>query len=409
MRTPELLFVSQTLPYPPDSGVNIRTFHILKALAREFPTRVLAFWRRGAFEDASDLPGAARTLEEEVGAPVSVFPIPMEWSLPAAGWVHARSVIRGRPFTHYAHSVPLFFSSFSRVVAEREPRIVHLDSLDLSAVPEKIQESGLRPKVVCTHHNVESALLGRRAEAETSLLKRAYLRRQAALYAEEERRSCPAFDLNIAVSERDAEDLRQATGGRFTVIQNGVDLDFFRPDPGSQRAGVVFVGGGNWFPNRDALEFFCSEILGTIREELPEMEVTWVGRCSEEDKETFWSRYRVRLTGYVEDVRPHLRRATCLVVPLRVGGGTRLKVTTAWAAGIPVVGTSMGVEGLEGRDGEHFLVEDDPRGFAEAVVSLQRNPHLWRKLAEGGRRIAERSYGWAAIGRGLCERYRSLL
>lgn len=409
MPRPELLFISQALPFPPDSGVKIRTFHTLKALAQEFPTRVLAFWRREGFDAPGDVAPAAKRLEEKVGARVSIFPIPMEWSALSAGGVHLRSLAFSRPYTHFAHSVPAFFSALSRALPEHDPALIHLDSLDLSAVFGAIQRSPTNARVICTHHNVESELLERRAKAERSRLRRAYFVRQAQLYASEERRACPAFDLNIAVSERDAERLRASTGARFEVIPNGVDLEYFRPAPEVGRRGVVFVGGSTWFPNRDALDFFSREILPLIRRELPELGVTWVGRCEGRDQEHFWDDHRIRLTGYVPDIRPYLEKANCMVVPLRVGGGTRLKVTTAWAAGLPVVGTSIGVEGLKGKDGTHFLVHDDPESLAKAIVRLHRRPDLWKDLSEAGRRIAEDLYGWNAIGRELCRQYRSVL
>lgn len=409
MAEPRLLFISQTLPYPPDSGVNIRTFHTLRALAREFPTRVLAFWRRGAFNDPAEVPGRAEELEGEVGAPVSTFPIPMEWSRASEAGVHLRSLIYSRPFTHFAHSDPVFLSDLSQELAEGPPAIVHFDSLDLSAALDIVRTSERVPRTACTHHNVESELLRRRGMAERSWIRRSYLIRQADLYAAEEKRSCPLFDLNVAVSKRDAVQLEEATGVRFETIPNGVDLDFFKPASGPDRNGIVFVGGSTWFPNRDALEFFSGEILPLVRESLPDLPVTWVGRCEEVDRAYFWENHRIRLTGYVPDIRPYLAEANCMVVPLRIGGGTRLKVTTAWAAGIPVVGTSLGLEGLEGSHGEHFLVQEEPAGFTEAIVKLHRDPNLWRTLSASGRRLAEDSYGWEAIGRRLCGLYRDLL
>lgn len=409
MPDPRLLFISQTLPYPPDSGVNIRTFHTLRALAGEFSTRVLAFWRRGAFDDPAEVPARTKELEEAVGAPVSTFPIPMEWSRPAEIGVHLRSLLLSRPFTHFAHSAPEFSSDLLRGMDQAPPDLIHLDSLDLSAALDVVRASTKTPRLICTHHNVESELLRRRGEAERSWLRRAYLVRQADLYAAEERRACPSFDLNIAVSKRDAAKLEETTEARFETIPNGVDLEFFRPASGPDRRGVVFVGGSNWFPNRDALEFFAREILPLVRTAMPDLPVTWVGRCEDGDQERFWRDHRVRLTGYVPDIRPYLADANCMVVPLRVGGGTRLKVTTAWAAGLPVVGTSLGLEGLEGRPGKHFLMEDEPAAFAEGVVKLHRDPDLWRTLAESGRRLAEDSYGWEAIGRRLCGLYRALL
>jgi glycosyltransferase involved in cell wall biosynthesis len=410
MEPRRLLFLSQTLPYPPDSGVNIRTYHTLKALAGEFSVSVLAFFRRagaGSQLEASEL---AKSLENEVGAGVTAFPIPMEWSRFRTWSVYFKSTIFRRPFTYYAHQQKPFGDAVTNALRENSVSLVHLDSLDLSYFLPLIKSLAPNAKVACTHHNVESRLLHRRAERETDWTRRSFVRSQANLYRNEEATVCPRCDLNIAVSDKDAETLKEITGVPFEVIPNGVDVDYFRPSEKiSNEPEIVFLGGTNWFPNRDALDFLVADILPKVREALPDVKVTWVGRCAEDEVEEFSTQHGVHLTGYVDDVRPYLSRATCLVVPLRVGGGTRLKITTAWAAGVPVVSTSVGMEGLMGTDGTHFLVRDEGSAIGDVLIELLKDRSLQARLAEAGRDMAERHYSWDVLGRRLREKYVSLV
>ena len=185
-------------------------------------------------------------------------------------------------------------------------------------------------------------------------------------------------------------------------------MDGLRPEPGAND-GLVFVGGNTWWPNRDALEYFSESIVPVIRASGLQPRVRWVGRATEEDQQTYRREHDIELTGYVDDVRPFVRDADCYVTPLRVGGGTRLKILEAWAMGKAVVSTSIGCEGLEAVDGENILIGDTPESFGEAVISVLRDPTLRDRLGRGGRSTVERRYGWDTIGESMVLDYRNLL
>jgi glycosyltransferase involved in cell wall biosynthesis len=402
---PKLLFLCQTLPHPPDGGVWIRTYHVLRLLSRDFDTTALCFERTddSARRDPEALERGRRALGEF--AEVEVFSIPQAHSRVRRLWDHARSLIRRRVYTHYLYESPRFRARLEELLRSRDFSLVHFDSLDLVAYLPLCSEL-LR---VCVHHNVESALLRRRAEIEGPRLSRAYLRLQAELQEREERRWAPLVDLNVMVSEEDSELLeRIAPRSARCVTPNGVDVDEFRPGEGRDD-GIVFVGGTSWFPNLDALTYFCEEILPHLREADTAFPIRWVGAASDAQKQFFGARYGVELTGYVKDVRPHIRDSFCHIVPLRAGGGTRLKILNAWAMGRPVVSTRVGCEGLEAIDDENVLIRDDPRAFAGAILDLAGDAALRQRLGSAGRRTAERVYGWEVIGEGMRADYHRLL
>ena len=396
----KLLFLCQTLPFPPDGGVNIRAYHILRLLAAEFDVVTLCFFRRAVRRSPREVAASIDGLRQF--GPVEAFPIPQEHNRLRWSADHARSLVAGRAYTIDAYESGGFRSRVREVLAGGAFGLVHADSIDLAGY---FGAFGQVPWVL-THHNVESQLLARRAERESSWARRWYVHRQAVLTARLEREWCRRAPLNVAVSDADAAALRAAApGAEVMVVPNGVDVDTFRPSTADGR-GVVFVGGTTWFPNRDALEYFSTAILPLVPAE-KRPPITWVGRCTDEERAQY-AGLGVTLTGYVDDIRPFVHQAACFVVPLRVGGGTRLKILDAWAMGKAVVSTSVGCEGLEAVDGENIIIRDDPREFAQAVYSVLADGALRTRLERNARATAERRYSWKVIGEPMIRRYRAL-
>jgi glycosyltransferase involved in cell wall biosynthesis len=223
-----------------------------------------------------------------------------------------------------------------------------------------------------------------------------------------ERHWCGRVALNIAMSDTDRASLeRIAPGCRVEVVANGVDLNEFA-EASAPSGGIAYVGGTATFPNRDALEYFCAEVLPHLRAAIPDLPVWWIGRASVELQRDYRDRFGIHLTGYVADVRPHMLAAACHIVPLRTGGGTRLKILNSWAMGRPVVSTSLGCEGLEAVDDRNILIRDEPKAFAAAVLRVVESESLARRLARGGRATVDRAYSWDAIGDALIATYLSV-
>ena len=401
-----LLFLAHLLPYPPDSGAAIRTYNVLRQLSDTFDITALCFYRQGS--ESAGIGLAERVAMLSKVARTSAFGIPQDGNRWRLIWDHVRSLFSGRPYTYYMHESASYGRGLKKALTSTRYDIIHLDSLDLIRfLPHLPREL----PCVCTHHNVESDLLRRRADLpEAPAILRAYLRHQSRLLAAIEREWLPTMALNIAVSEEDAARLsRIAPSARLAVIPNGVDTQEFRPRFAESTAGCVFVGGTNWFPNRDALEWFASDIAPLIREKAPDTLTTWVGHATDAERLRNAESDGLRLTGYVDDIRPYVHQASCFVVPLRVGGGTRLKVLDAWAMGKAVVSTARGCEGLAAVSGENILIADDAKGFAEAVVAILKDDALRRRLGAAGRQTAEAHYSWNALGVDLRRMYAEVL
>lgn len=399
----KLLVICQTLPFPPDGGSKIRSFNVFRELSEMFDIHLLAFYRRKKGFHQQDIDAAVEGLKPVAHA--EAFPIAQEGS--TWRWLkdHASSVLTRRVYTASTFRSSEVLARVRSLLEEQDFDAVHLDSLDLAVYRPEIKDF----PVTCTHHDAQSLLLARRAEMQGNPLVRRYMRLQARLMEREERTWCPAMDCNFTVSEEDARNLQaRAPAARFEVIPNGVDIDYFTPTADASR-GIVFVGGTSWYPNRDALQHY-SEKIRPLLDQLGVEDVTsWVGRIREEEVKQYQADSKLQLTGYVPDVRPYLADAACYVVPIRVGGGTRVKILDAWAMGKAVVSTTIGAEGLKAVDGENILIRDDPLEFAEAVQEVLSDRSLRRQLGEGARNTAVEEYSWGRIGEKLRTVYQSIV
>jgi polysaccharide biosynthesis protein PslH len=397
---PRLLFLAHHLPFPTDSGAALRTYHVLRMLSQNYDITALCLLRGGE-RAHSDLQADVRALE--TFATIEVFATENVGMLRRIGQ-HLRSVVRRRAYTAFTHESRTFRRRVDELLTGDSVSLVHLDSLDLCGY----LPLNTSAPVVCAHHNIESDLLRIRATIGQRRLVGRYLRFQAALVRREERKWCDTFAINVVVSEADGARLKQiASAAQVCVVPNGVDTTCFTPAEPAQE-GVVFVGGLDWFPNLDALRYFCDAIMPALRRRLPDVRVCWVGRASDDLRRQYQSSCGLELTGLVDDIRPHVRAAACYVVPLRIGGGTRLKILDAWAMGKAVVSTSIGCAGLAARDGDNILIRDEPGSFAEAVTKVLTDPALRRSLEKRARDTAVQLYDWETIGRTMREAYLNL-
>ena len=264
--------------------------------------------------------------------------------------------------------------------------------------------------VVLFEHNVEYMIWKRLHEVEKRPWRRALLALEWRKMRQYEAKACARAGLTVAVSEADRALLAaNAPGADIRAIGTGVDTAYFHPNGALEApATLVFTGSMDWYPNEDAILYFIAEILPELRREVPGASLAVVGRDPTERLRAACAAVGVRVTGTVTDVRPYVAEAAVYVVPLRVGGGTRLKIFEALAMAKAVVATRVGAEGLPIVSGQHFLRADSPADFARAVVTLLKDPGRRQALGMAGRRLVEERYSWTQVTRefeGHCEEF----
>ena len=394
-----VLFVTSRLPFPPREGHQLRSWHVLKALATQHEVTLLSFARA---DDELDAAGEMRSHL----ADVETFPIASERSKLALAWALLRSTFSREPFVSAKYASRAMRARIAEL--SRDADVVHFDMLPLMRYADAVPAS---VPIVYNAHNVEHVLLSTRARMHDNWLARLFLRRQLSRLLGFERHACRRAKLVLACSGTDAQLLRMlAPETRVTIVPNGVDLENNRPahDSGNGRARLVFVGQMGWFPNRDGVEWFLHDVFPRIVLERPDAEFVLVGKTDGLEVPADIASH-VKLAGFVPDLRPLVHAAAVYVVPLRAGSGTRLKVLEAMALGKAIVTTAIGSEGIVLRHGRSALYADDATTFAKAVVSLLGSPALRSELGTAARACAENHYGWDAIGLDLLAFYEPLL
>jgi polysaccharide biosynthesis protein PslH len=397
-----LLWLKTELLHPVDKGGKIRTYHMLKELKRTHHVTYLTL---------DDGAGGAATRERAEEYCHEVVCVPHRTRAKFSAGFYAELA------TNLASPLPYALKKYESVEMRREVAaragacdVLVCDFLTPAVnMPERSDVA-----TVLFQHNVEAMIWRRHYEVQRNPLKRAYLYDQWRKTVRFERAACRRFDYVVAVSRDDADTMRREYGiERVADVPTGVDTEFFRPQGQEPRAphNLVFTGSMDWLPNEDAMQFFTREIMPRVRAQVPDVTLTVVGRnpfpslveLSKRDPS-------VVVTGRVEDVRPYMERAAAYVVPIRVGGGTRLKIYEAMAMALPVVSTTIGAEGLPVRDGAELLVADTPEEFANAVVRVLMDEKLAHTLGEQAAATVRARFGWdrvAAEFAALCERARA--
>jgi sugar transferase (PEP-CTERM/EpsH1 system associated) len=396
-----VLWLKTELLHPLDKGGKIRTYHMLRGLRGHAHVTYLTLADGSASLDAS---GRAREYcDELLTVPLS----PPNKGTPAYYAALLCNLPSRLPYAVARFRSPAMREAIAHAVHDRRIDLLVCDFL----TPAVNVPVGLGVPAVLFQHNVEAAIWTRRAQVARSFALRAYLTEQSRRMQAFERQECRRFDHVIAVSELDRDTFRDTYAvSQVSSIPTGVDVDFFRPSSSAAIAPreLVFVGSMDWMPNVDAVAWFVTDILPLVRRHVPDASLSIVGRDPARTVRELAARVPgVTVTGTVPDVRPYLERCAVVVVPLRVGGGTRLKIFEAMAMEKAVVSTHIGAEGLPIANGNELLLADDPRSFAGAVVSLLQDRALARRLGEAAAMRVRRDFGWAAVSQqfaALCER-----
>jgi polysaccharide biosynthesis protein PslH len=392
----KILWVKADKLLPVQNGGNIRTYHVLRYLSERHELTFYSYY--GGKPDAE----YERELQRQLPGALAVCTGKRELSGAARGLDY---------LAHFGDQPPYAVSRFAHAQVKkqlqnwfREERfdIAVCDFLDAAV---NFPGSLTIPSVLF-QHNVESEIWRRHSLTASNPGKKMMYRREFRKMLRYERAAVCKFQHVIAVSEGDRSMMTQwVDGDRVTVVPTGVDLAQYHPNLSSVDTNVsapliTFVGAMDWEPNVDGIEYFCNEVWPSIKAEVPRARLRIVGRNPDRRVQKWAVNSAdgsIEVVGRVPSVVEHLHESAVVIVPLRIGGGTRLKIYEAMATAKAVVSTTIGAEGLDVHHGHDIVLADDPNSFAQAVIMLLRDPELRRRYETAAAETAAR-YDWPAIG-----------
>lgn len=381
-----ILIIDEETPWPLNTGKRLRTYNLVQRLQKEHHISYLCYGEPG-----TTLPDCPN---------VTLIPMPSP-------------IIEQQGVRFYYSLLENLFSSkpyivdrhYSYAMAEKVKSLIDSGQFDLihcewTPYTENIKSSFGRLPSVLSAHNVEAQIWERYYQAETNLPKKIYIYIQWQKLLRYEAKAAQEYTAVTTVSEPDLNIFASEYGCKqVTVVPNGVDQRYFAPQKVDVRSdSMVFTGSMDWRPNQDGVKYFIEEIFPLIKQERPAATFTVVGRKPPQWLIELAERVDgVAMTGTVDDVRPYIASSALYVVPLRVGGGSRLKILEAMSMAKIVLSTTVGAEGLDVNEGQHVLLRDNPRDFARAACAVLSDPDNYTEYGIAGNRLILESYTWDAI------------
>nr|MBN2276802.1 glycosyltransferase [candidate division Zixibacteria bacterium] len=383
-----ILIIDEEFPYPLNSGKNIRNFNLARHLAKSNRVYYLAYGR-----DESD---GFRFMASAGMTPIAVDEIDRKQTGPAFYLKLLMNIFSPRPYIVTSHYSARFESKLVDLLKE-----TGFDILAAQWTPYALFMKNIKNvKKILLTQNIESAIWQRYYENESNPLRRWYINLQRKKIDNFERQCLTWVNGATAVSESEATTLKELNKNcPVEIIENGVDIEYFSPKQTEVDPNLLtFTGSMDWRPNQDAVLYFVQEIFPLLKNINPRVKTLIVGRTPPEKIKTLSRIDGIEVTGTVDDVRPYIARAALYIVPLRIGGGSRLKILEAMAMKKPVVSTTIGAEGLYVGDGENIILADNPHYFAEACAGALRDREASAALAENGFNLVHQRYSWNTIG-----------
>ena len=387
-----ILWLNAGLLLPLDKGGKLRTWHLMRHLARHHDITYLSF--ADPTQTAADRQGM-----REVCTTLETVPRTDAAKGTLKFYVDAaRYIVDPLPYAVAKYRSEAYAARVRHLLATGRFDALVCDFLPPAAnLPARLTV----PSLLFTH-NVEAEIWRRHVETADNPVKRTLLTQQWDRMRRFERATLSRFDVVLAVSDADGDTFDRLYPGALRqpvhVVKTGVDTAYFSPIPGRERrAHLVFTGSMDWLPNEDGMLYFVRDILPRIREAEPGVTLSVIGRAPTPAVRRLAEQAGIEVTGRVDDVRPHVAAGDVYVVPLRIGGGTRLKIFEAMAMGKAVVSTTIGAEGLPVTDGADIAIADEPGLFADAVVQLIRERDRRQRMETAARRLVVDHYDWSAV------------
>jgi len=385
----KILWVKAGGLVPPDTGGKIRSYNILRELARWHSVTFFSFYAAHSHDVHADL----KNIFDRVVC------VPLGLAAPKSlGEIRDYGIrlLSSQPYNITKYCRPEVRRRLHALLREETYDVILCDFIMAAGV---IPWDWPTPKVLFTH-NVEATIWRRHQEVATNLIWKAISWRERRRMEAAERRYLLLADGVLTVSETDRNAFATFLDlGKLTVIPTGVDVDYFQPASMEETANsLVFTGSMDWLPNEDAIFYFADAILPLIKKQCPDVSLVVVGRSPSRKLQALAEVEKsIRLTGWVKDIRPFVARGSVCIVPLRIGGGTRLKIFEAMAMNKAVISTTVGAEGLAVRAGENIVLADTPVDFASSVVSLLRDPNRRKRLGSSARTLVQENYSWPKV------------
>jgi len=404
-----ILFLTQILPYPPDSGPKVKTWHVLKYLSQSGHKITLASFIRPEEEPYIS------TLREICA---QVHGVPIRRSRLADIGYLLRSQFSRRPFLIERDDIRAMRSLINEIVENKNIDVIHADQLTMTqfALPFAHQPDG-KPALIFDAHNAVWTIVKRMNETLPFYYK-VPLFFEAKRVKEYEAKIVTEFNSTLAVTEPDRLALISAVQQYYpespmpiSVIPIAVDTQVVKPvERQTAYLNILTMGTLYYPPNADGIRWFIQDVFPLVRQSIPQVKLTVVGKNPPKDFLRFAdeSQGSIIITGYVPELDPYFAESTMMVIPVRAGGGMRVRILEAFARAMPVVTTTVGLEGIQAKPGKDVLVADDPKDFASAVIRLLNDKALQDQLSINGRRLVESKYDWQVTLKDLEKVYRQV-
>jgi sugar transferase (PEP-CTERM/EpsH1 system associated) len=376
-----ILFITKELPYPPDSGFRNRTFHLIKGLAHKHKISLVCCAEKNAVLN---------------GVSPYCFTIELvEFKKPDRSFLNLFfSLFFVRPYSVRSRFNPVMKTKAERLLASQ-----HFDLFICDSIYQAMQMPDTNVPKIITEHNIESSIMRRYAKVEKNPFIKLGVWIEYLKMRHYENVTWKRFNACLVCSEADKRELQERVPTqKVDVIPNGVDLDYFTTiSAESKNHSLVYVGQMNWHPNIDAVVYFLKEMYPRIKADVSDVSFSIVGSNPPEEIKKLAQKNGANTTGYVPDTRPFVSGAQVFVVPLRIGGGTRLKILEAMAMGKAIVSTSIGCEGIGATHEKNILIADSPADFVKCVIRIFNDKTLKGNLGIAARKFVEENYSWNRI------------
>ncbi|VAW92737.1 FIG137776: Glycosyltransferase [hydrothermal vent metagenome] len=409
----KILWLSHLIPYPPKGGVLQRSYNLIKELSKDNEVDLVAFNQvnllKHIYPSMSEaIKDATQELSKYCKA-IHFFDIPCDTTSYGKKLLAFKSIFTFDPYTVNWLKSKEMEQFIQKLSLSHKYDLIHFDTLSL--IPYKKYFSS--DVCILDHHNIESHMMFRRASTETHFLKKIYFHQEALKLQRYEKKYCPKFNLHITCSHLDSKRLQEIISEKNVVdIPNGVDVDYFKPDPTVTKTpcSLIFTGGLDWYPNKKAILFFIREVWPTLRKKVTNITVNIIGKNPPEELINLSKNdTRIQLHGFVNDIRDYMNTAQVYVCPIDDGGGTKLKILDALAMSKSIVSNPIACEGIDVTNSKDVLFAEMPDEYVDKIMYLFSNPSESERIGQNSRKLIESKYSYDIIGGDFRKLYKDLL